>query len=100
MQAGVLRAEDWLSRRVDEAGGRRQVLVVAISAAQICLLDVQEWGEGGQALLQRQPDGSFDLLTSMRRGAAACGYGTPLKSLSDGARRGLQFWESDIRSSS
>eukprot|EP00439_Symbiodinium_sp_Y106_P046019 s308_g5.t2 len=78
VQAGVLRAEAWLSRRVDEI--YRQLTREPVDEK------LEEWGEGGQALLQRQPDGSFDLLTSMRRGAAACGYGTPLKSLSDGAR--------------
>ncbi|CAE7284401.1 SAMS2 [Symbiodinium natans] len=76
--AGVVRAEAWLSRRVDEI--YRQLTREPVDDR------MEEWGEGGQALLQRQPDGSFDLLTSMRRGAAACGYGTPLKSLSDGAR--------------
>lgn len=50
------------------------------------LLGSQEWGEGGEAKLRRLPDGSFDLLTSARRGGASSGYGTPLNSLSDGAR--------------
>ena len=47
---------------------------------------MQEWGEGGEAKLRRLPDGSFDLLTSAKRGGASSGYGTSLNSLSDGAR--------------
>ncbi len=52
----------------------------------IAWIDVQEWGEGGEAKLRRLPDGSFDLLTSAKRGGASSGYGTSLNSLSDGAR--------------
>ena len=50
---------------------------------------LKEWGEGGEAKLRRLPDGSFDLLTSAKRGGASSGYGTSLNSLSDGARLGL-----------
>ena len=50
---------------------------------------LEEWGEGGEAKLRRLPDGSFDLLTSAKRGGASSGYGTSLNSLSDGARLGL-----------
>ena len=34
---------------------------------------LEEWGEGGEAKLRRLPDGSFDLLTSAKRGGASSG---------------------------
>eukprot|EP00931_Biecheleriopsis_adriatica_P028533 TRINITY_DN1700_c0_g1_i1.p1 TRINITY_DN1700_c0_g1~~TRINITY_DN1700_c0_g1_i1.p1 ORF type:complete len:757 (-),score=189.13 TRINITY_DN1700_c0_g1_i1:51-2273(-) len=72
------RAEAWLARRVDE---------IYRELSREPLDDkMEEWGEGGQACLRRLDDGSFDLLTSTQRGAAACGYGTSLGSLSDGDR--------------
>lgn len=69
-------AEAWLSRRIDEV--YRELTREPLDEK------MEEWGEGGQACLRRLGDGSFDLFTSERRGAAACGYGTSLSSLSDG----------------
>lgn len=62
------------------------VILVVSTNTTIAWIDVQEWGEGGEAKLRRLPDGSFDLLTSAKRGGASSGYGTSLNSLSDGAR--------------
>ncbi|CAK8997822.1 unnamed protein product [Durusdinium trenchii] len=71
-------AEAWLTRRIDEV--YRELTREPLDDT------LEEWGEGGEAKLRRLPDGSFDLLTSARRGGASSGYGTPLNSLSDGAR--------------
>lgn len=78
LAAGASRAEAWLARRVDEI--YRELTREPLDEK------MEDWGEGGQACLRRLPDGTFDLLTSARRGAAACGYGTPLSGLSDGAK--------------
>ncbi|CAJ1379936.1 unnamed protein product [Effrenium voratum] len=76
--AGAMRAEAWLVRRVDEV--YRELTREPLDDR------MEEWGEGGQAVLSRQADGCFELRTSARRGGVACGCGTPLNSLSDGAR--------------
>jgi len=70
--------EAWLARRIDEI--YRELTREPLDQ------EMEEWGEGGQACLRRLENGSFSLLVSERRGAAACGYGTPLGRLSDGAR--------------
>eukprot|EP00435_Cladocopium_sp_Y103_P030996 s1277_g7.t2 len=71
-------AEAWLTRRIDEV--YRELTREPLDDT------MEEWGEGGEAKLRRLPDGSFDLLTSAKRGGASSGYGTSLNSLSDGAR--------------
>lgn len=68
--------EAWLARRIDEV--YRELSREPLDE------HMHEWGEGGQACLRRAEDGSFSLFVSERRGAAACGYGTPLEQLSDG----------------
>lgn len=75
---GAVAAQAWLSRRVDEIYHEmtREPLDEAM----------EQWGDGGQACLRRSADGSFTLNVSAQRGAAACGYGTPLASLSEGHR--------------
>ena len=76
--AAGARAEAWLTRRIDEV--YRELTREPKDDS------FEEWGEGGEAKLRRLPDGSFDLLTSQRRGGASSGCGTSLNSLSDGAR--------------
>jgi len=73
---GSVAAEAWLARRVDEV--YRELTREPLDEK------MESWGEGGQACLRRLDNGSFDLFISERRGAAACGYGTCLDSLSDG----------------
>jgi len=68
----------WLGRRLDEV--YRELTREPLDE------DMKEWGDGGQACLRRLEDGTFTLSVSQRRGAAACGYGTALKNLSDGDR--------------
>lgn len=75
--AGVA-AEARLARRVDE--------IYRELTREVLDDEMREWGDGGQARLRRREDGSFELSVSRRRGAAACGYGTPLSGLSDGDR--------------
>ena len=75
-----------LLRDAQASGARVAVISNEFGALGI---DQALLGEGGEAKLRRLPDGSFDLLTSAKRGGASSGYGTSLNSLSDGARLGL-----------
>lgn len=70
------RAEAWLARRVDE---------IYHELSRVPLDDrMEEWGEGGQAILRRRVGGGFSITVSQKRGAASVGCGIPLESLSDG----------------
>lgn len=72
------RAEAWLARRVDE--------IYRELSRQPLDEGMEEWGEGGQALLRRGAGGGFSITVSQRRGGASVGCGTPLESLDDGAQ--------------
>lgn len=71
-------AESWLARRIDEV--YRELSREPVDEA------MEEWGEGGQACLRHHEDGSFGLLISERRGAAASGHGVAFQNLSDGGK--------------
>jgi energy-coupling factor transporter ATP-binding protein EcfA2 len=72
------KAEAWVGRRLDE---------IYRELSREPLDEVfRTWGEGGQACLRRLHDGSFTIFTSVKRGLAASGYGSPLESISDGDR--------------
>lgn len=76
VSSSAARAEAWLARRVDE---------IYQELSRVPLDDrMEEWGEGGQAILRRRAGGGFSITVSQRRGAASVGCGTPLESLSDG----------------
>lgn len=45
---------------------------------------LETWSEGNQGLLRKLEGGAFSLCVSEKPGAAACGLGVPLSSLSDG----------------
>lgn len=76
LAAASAKAEAWLTRRVDDV--YRELSRVPVDDR------MEDWGEGGQALLRRSEGGSFSMLVSRRRGVASAGNGTPLESLSDG----------------
>ena len=71
--AAGARAEAWLTRRIDEVYREltREPKDDTFEDHKGVSRSVslrKEWGEGGEAKLRRLPDGSFDLLTSQRRG--------------------------------
>eukprot|EP00928_Gymnodinium_smaydae_P018488 TRINITY_DN17031_c0_g1_i2.p1 TRINITY_DN17031_c0_g1~~TRINITY_DN17031_c0_g1_i2.p1 ORF type:complete len:404 (-),score=66.14 TRINITY_DN17031_c0_g1_i2:293-1504(-) len=76
--AGLLpvTAQAWVARRVDEI--YQELTREPLDA------EMREWGEGGQACLRCVEGGSYTLFVSQQRGAAACGFGVPLASLSEG----------------
>lgn len=47
---------------------------------------MENWGDGGQALVRKLPEGSFAMNVSKERGHAAAGKGVSLASLSEGER--------------